>query len=238
MMPSLTHLNKTVNSGGPNSPLTLLSLYFYNYTFIFFQRNIVMINDTPYTLAVIHWINSKNLNNTDRWITISLFIYTNGKSKIINDDQFNVHCGLQLQNVRRQLRSLQNKNILKIEFDEYDNRIITLLVPKRIKNKADSTIESEKSSLSQLPKETSLTFYGKAIDRITTKYKGKNIVEVRLTNVHTYDGNVRFKEYWVEAQYLTKAKAKAKAKKGEHIFKGVLKEVSNRTIIHPVRSYT
>ena len=126
----------------------------------------------------------------------------------------------------RGLKEAEEKNFLKrtksekvINGKKYKNcNLITLSIPNHI------------TPIEQL----ALTFCGEKKKIMVVDDDGNNITIVLLINIHTPDGLLWIKELWVKDKYLKEAKSKEE----NYTFKAVLKQVSDRTIIHPVRSYT
>jgi hypothetical protein len=125
------------------------------------------MNNNIFDDLVFNWIQSLNLNCTDKWIINCLYKKIGIYPYVLNDKMFNACCSTNFQNVRREIRRFSAQKILKVEYDIYRNRIITILVPKYIKKTAN-TYYSKKNIC--------LIFQGRLTEEIIKKVKKSNLI--------------------------------------------------------------
>lgn len=193
---------------GQIRPLTCLRLQAYYYILNIFK--IFFMNKNSIDDLVFNWIQSLELNCTDKWIMNCLYNKIGLRSSELDDDRFNAYCSTDFQNVRRELRRFVKKKILKVEYDSYKNRTVTILVPKFIKKIAKNYYSTENRSL---------TFYGNPVEEIATNYDGKIIREVKLLDVYSQDEHIYFKEYWILKEVISESELESEL--GKVYFKGL-----------------
>jgi len=185
----------------------------------------MLLSITTRLNLLTQFLGTKNLTATQKQIFNSLICITQGESRIpIEDDQINDHIGLNLKNIRRELKKIQKEGLIEIFHEpdkdlktNYKKRHISLSLPANIRNLLFPEYETlQDLTALYLPyppnNQRSLTFIGTPIRESKRLCDdGSWITEVELINVYSLEGHIHFKCYWVPKSLLFKSESESES---------------------------